>query len=241
MLHHFNRIVSNSRGIRLVGTYKQAVAGTNGDTTISLTSLANGLSSQPGSGDLIVVYFGAAGSSVLNEAPKDVSNNDYTQIATIAATDTYGTALAAYYLFAGAAETSLLWKNTTESGSNAGAIYVSVWRNVDPVTPMDVTRTTATGINSVLANPPSITPATSGAIIIAGGAGGHNSGVQTFSSSDLTGFESIGSDDTNDFTLGVGYHEWTSGAYDAAAFTFSASDNTNFSNAAITIALRPET
>jgi hypothetical protein len=126
------------------------------------------------------------------------------------------------------------------SSSDAGAVAVQVWRGVDAVTPLDVTSTTATTTNSVLCDPPAITPITNGAIIISGGAGAHNEGADgTFSSSDLTDFRTVGSNDTNDVTIGLGYKIWTSGEFDPAQFTFSEADSTSFSSASVTLALRP--
>jgi hypothetical protein len=71
-------------------------------------------------------------------------------------------------------DTSITLTGGTLSADDAGAVVVQVWRGVDPTTPFDVTQTTATGTNSVLCDPPAITPVTPGAVIVSGGAGGHN-------------------------------------------------------------------
>jgi len=116
-----------------------------------------------------------------------------------------------------------------------------VFRGVDPTTPMDVTLTTATGGNSVLANPPSITPVTAGAWIACFGFGAHTDGTDTYTSAgDLTLFTSSGGNTTNDGTAGAGYKDdWVSGSFDPGAWTFSGTDSTSFSWCAVTVALRP--
>jgi hypothetical protein len=118
------------------------------------------------------------------------------------------------------------------------AVYV--FRGVDQTTPLDVAVVTATNSN-VTANPPAITPASPGAFIVCIGATGHNqAGAQTFTSSDLQGFLTVGSEDTTSSSLGVGHkNDWTSGEFNAAGLTFSGSANALSSWAALSIALRP--
>jgi hypothetical protein len=128
----------------------------------------------------------------------------------------------------------------TGNTADAGTMAVYVFRGVDQTTPLDVAVQQSTSQNSALANPPSIAPTTTGAFIVCIGAAGHSGGVDTFTSSDLTGFLTIGSNGSNDSTLGIGHKDdWTSGAFDAAAFGFTQADATSFSWAATSIALRP--
>jgi hypothetical protein len=131
----------------------------------------------------------------------------------------------------------------TGSTSDPGVTALYVFRGVDPVTPLDVSVVTATGTNSGLANPPAITPITSGAFIVALGAGhlsGNIGNPANFSSSDLTDFFQEYHPETNDITLGIGHKpDWVSGSFNPAAFTNSLSDSTSYSWAAMTIALRP--
>ncbi len=226
---------AGNAGIIYVGGRTQAVTASTTDQTISLTSLSGGVASAPATGDLVIAYLGVGSTAF---SARTISG--YTRTVSISADDTFDTYLGVYYKFMGATpDTSLVITGGTASASNAGAIAVEVWRNVDSILPFDVTTTTATGINSVLCNPPAITPVTPGAIIVAGGAGAHNQSTATFSSSDLTAFLSSGGNSTNDVTIGLGYKVWESGAFDPAAFTFSGSDSTNFSWAAATLALYP--
>ena len=122
------------------------------------------------------------------------------------------------------------------------ALAVLVFSGVNASTPIDVTTTTATGINGMTPNPPAITPVTAGAKIISMGAAAHGSGsTVTFTSPDLSGFLSAYSADNNECTLGVGYKDWTSGAFDPGAFSLVGAgfDDPNWSWAALTLALRP--
>jgi hypothetical protein len=101
---------------------------------------------------------------------------------------------------------------------------------------------TATGINSRLANPGSITPTTTGAVVyVVGAAAGGTGGTFTDSNS-LTAWLAGNSVDTNDAMMGAGYYTgWTSGAYNPNAFTGGGTDTTSDSWAAVCVALRPVT
>lgn len=222
-------------GIRYVGGYVQGFVGTTSNVTISLTSLTGGLASAPAAGDLVIVYFGTC--SIVD---RDLVVGGYIEVADLYVNDGVDTNLAAAYKFMGGTpDTSFTLTGGTRSSTDAGTVAVQVWRGVNATTPLDVAATTATGLNTVLCNPPAITPVTSGAVIVAGGAGGHVDGIQTYSSSDLTGFRSVGSDDSNDVTIGLGYKVWTSGAFDPAQFTRGGADSVSYSWAAVTLALRP--
>lgn len=222
--------------IEYVGGYTTGFVGQTTDITITFGgNLTGGLAASASAGDLVVVYFGT-GSTV----DRDLVVSGYTEVAEIYANDTVDTNLVVAYKFMGPVpDTTFVLTGGTLDTLDAGAVAVQVWRNVNPTTPMDVTGTTATGTNSVLCNPPAITPTTAGAYIVAGGAGGHNAGAQTFSSSDLDGFISSGGNATNDATIGLGYKKWTTGSFNPAAFTFSGTSSTSYSWAAVTLALRP--
>lgn len=228
--------------IQYVGGLTSGFEGTLGDISVSLSgTLSGGLAPSPSVGDLVIVYF-AIGSTVdRNLAITTPLSTAYSEVVELYANDTYDTnLLVAYRQLTGGLSldvTGFDIDRGTDSTSDAGAVAVQVWRNVDG---FDVTQTTATGTDSVLCNPPAITPITTGAVVVSGGAGAHSAGTRTFSSSDLTGFLTAGGDDLNDVTIGLGYKEWTPGAFDPAQFTFSGNDSTSFSWAAVTLALRPK-
>lgn len=221
--------------IQYVGGYVQGFSGQTTDRIITLTSLTGGLASAPAGGDIVIVYFGTG--SVVD---RNLVVSGYTEIAELYRGDTYDTNLVAAYKFMGSnPDTSFTLTGGTLNIDDAGAIAVQVWRGVDETTPLDVTRTTDTGIDTVLCDPPAITPITSGAIIVAGGAGAHAGGTQTYSSPDLSGFISVGGNDVVDVTIGLGYTIWTSGTFDFAPFTFSGTDTVASTWASVTLALRP--
>lgn len=224
--------------IQYVGGRTAGSIGTTINITISLSgTLTGGLASAPAAGDLVIVYFGTG-----SNTDRDLVVSGYTEITELYANDSYDTNLVVAYKFMGGTpDTSFTLAGGTLSAADAGAVAVQVWRGVNATTPLDVTSTTATGSNSILCNPPAITPVTGGAIIVSGGAGGNNASADptTFSSSDLTAFMSTSRSDTYDVTIGLGYKVWTSGAFDPAQFTFSGTNSTSLSWAAVTLALRP--
>lgn len=226
-------------GIQYVGGTTAAITASISTTTnVSLTGLTGGLASAPAQNDLVIVYYGVGsnGDEVIG-----VTTSGYTEVSELFISDTYSANLSVSYKTMGATPDTQVTVSGTGSTNNAGAVAIQVWRYVDAVLPLNVASTTATGINSVLCNPPSITPTAPGAVIIAGGAGGHNAGIQTYSSSDLQNFISVGGPNTtNDVTVGMGSRAGIAGtAFDPAAFTFSAGDSPQYSWAAVTLALRP--
>jgi hypothetical protein len=239
----FQRLLGVGSAIQYVGGRTVAFEGTTSNVTVSLSgTLTGGSNTSPSVGDFVIVYFGT-GSTADRNLVIGSASIPYTEVTELHANSTFDTNLAvAYRRLTGASFDTIFLTFTggSLSTNDAGAAIVQVWRGVDAVTPLDVTSTTATTTNSVLCDPPAITPITRGAIIISGGAGAHNEGGgQTFSSSDLTGFTSVGQGDTNDVTIGVGYKIWIFGSFDPAQFTFSETDSTSFSSASVTLALRP--
>lgn len=236
MLTHMLRAATGDpKPILYVGSYTQGFQGTASNITVSLTSLTGGLASQPDAGDFVLIYYGTGSTS-----DRNLVVAGYTEIVELYSNDRKDTNLAVAYKFMGSTpDTSLTLTGGTLSSSDGGAVYVSVWRNVDTLFPFDVTTTTATGINSGLCNPPAITPVTKGSYVVSGGASGNNSNG-TFSGA-LSDFRSVFNSDTNGVTIGGGYRIWTSGAIDPAAFSFigGSGDSTNWSWAAVTVALRP--
>jgi hypothetical protein len=223
-------------GIQYVGGHAEGFAGTTSNVTIFIDDLLGGLASAPAAGDLVIVYFGT-GSSV----DRNLVVADYTEIVELYANDIYDANLVVAYKFMGGTpDFSFVLTGGTLNTSDAGAVAVQVWRGVDPATPFDVTQTTATGIDTVRCDPPAITPTTSGAVIVSGGAGAHTRGAPgTYSSSDLTSFISAAGNASVDAVVGLGYHVWTSGSFNPAQFTFAQSDSSLHSWAAVTLALRP--
>lgn len=225
--------------LTFVGSTTAGITGSSStDTNVSLTSLTGGVASAPVENDLVIVYYGMCS---FFDRSIGVTTAGYTEVAELFANDVAGTNLSVNYKLMGATPDTQVTVSATGSNGDSGAVAIHVWRNVNLSSPLDVTSTTATGTNSVLCNPPAITPVTTGAVIVSGGAGGHQNGVRTYSSSDLSNFATIGGpNNTNDVTVGVGSATWTSGAFDPAQFTFSGTDAGINSWAAVTMALRPK-
>lgn len=226
---------ADAGNIQYVGGRNFSSAGTTGDITVSLSgTLSGGLGNAPSVGDLVIVYFGTG-----STADRDLVVSGYTEVAELFSNDTYDTNLVVAYKIYTLGDFNVTITGGTGSISDAGVGAIQVWRGVDAVTPLDVTLTTATGTNSVLCNPPAITPTSRGAVIVSGGVGAHIDGAQTYSSSDLTGFITTGRGDDYDATIGLGYYVWTSGSFNPAQFTFSGTNSVTYSWAAVTLALRP--
>lgn len=226
-------------GIQYVGGTTAQITGSTATTTnVSLTGLTEGLASAPVTGDFVVVYYGV-GSTVARTL--SISTIGYATVVNTFVNDTYDANLLAAYKVMGAVPDTQVTVSATGATADSGAVAVQVWRYVDPYLPISTASTIATGTNSVLCDPPAITPATAGAMIIAGGSGGHARGVATYSSSDLRNFITVGGpDNTNDVTVGMGSRAGVSGtAFNPAAFTFSAADSAQYSWVAATLALRP--
>ncbi|MGD9506929.1 MAG: hypothetical protein AB7O95_01870 [Geminicoccaceae bacterium] len=236
MLAHKLRRVRTSGPLTYVGGYATSWLGQTTDKVVSLTSLTGGTDSAPQAGDIVIAAFARA--NQYNLAALLISG--YTEIAQDTSGDSEGElALLVAYKFMGGSPDTTITLPTTNSTAAAGAVCISVWRNANPTTPLDVAAASASGANSAIPNPPTITPATAGCVIFACGGAGHIRGTATFSSSDLTNFLTVGGNDTNDISLGLGTKtNWTSGAFDPAAFTFSASNSTAYAWTAITFVLR---
>ena len=220
----------------------QATGGTGTTSVVNISfSLSGGTDSTPQSGDIIVVVFASAGND-RDMVVQTQSSVAYTEIADLWSNDTEDTNLYVGYRISDGTDTGIRLPNGSFNTNDAYAVAIHVWRNIDQSTPLDVTSQTITQTNTSRPNPPQITTATDGAIVLAAGAGAHTGGVDTFTSSDLDNFETAGGNATNDITVGIGSHvQTTAGAFNPAAFGHTQADSTAFSAAAVTLALRPDT
>ena len=208
---------------------------TTADTTVTF-SLTGGSDSAPAEDDLVVICiaasrFGTAGVTSL-------VTTGYTSTTRLTAEDAQDSASQVHYKFMGGTpdtEVVITRSGATDSGQ---AYTIHVFRGADLTTPLDVTTTTATGIDTGRPNPASITPSTAGTWIYIGTGGAAATGV-AFTYGDFTAVLSTVCDETaNDAVVGSGYFAWTSGAYDPAAST-TGSTSVNSSWTATTMAFRP--
>lgn len=164
----------------------------------------------------------------------------YSEQADLYSDDTLDTNLGVYLKKQGASvDTSI-----TVSGLSASALYayrVLVYRGVDTTTQIDVATTTATGINSDLANASSITPVTSGAKIVAFMAAAQQSSTAWTAPSNLNNFtqQTDGAGAAPFGRIASGDADWTSGAFDPNAVG-GGNNHSAESWAAATLALRPQ-
>jgi hypothetical protein len=228
--------------IEFVGGNTAGKAGaTSGDTTIALNaSLTGGIASAVSAGDLVIAAFSTGSAADRTLAITD-GTNAYTLIGSeLYFNDTEDVNLRVAYKFMGATPDAATTFGPTGNAADAGAMAVYVFRGVDPGAAISTLFISASGGDSLLANPPAITPSIAGTYIVCVGAAALE-GVGTFSSSDLTDFRSqAGTDDTNDTTLGIGHKpDWTSGEFNPAAWTHGVTDNAAYSWAAMSILLPP--
>jgi len=219
-----------------VGGKTLAIAGTTSDTTISLTDLTGGLASAPAENDLVLVGFGIG--TTVGDLDVLMTTSGYTEIADIFGDDDNDTNFAVFRKFMTATPDTDVTVGPTGSVARAGGVVIRVWRGVNQTTPMDVAATTATGANTGRPTPAAITPTTSGTVIDVFGAAASDTGAAAFTTSDLSNFISVWSDDSVDVVVGAGNFDWTSGTFTPAQWGGSTTAVAD-SWAAVTIALRP--
>lgn len=223
--------------ISFVGGFSQAFTGTTSNTTVSLTGLTGGSGSAPIAGDLVIVTFNVCNAG--SNPPLSIITSGYT-----VATDTWqngalkdDSLLVAYKLMTSTPDTDVIVSGTNSTG-NPGVVLVQVWRGVDSTTPMDVTPVLATGFFSSALDPGAITPVTAGAkIIVAGSAATTNTGT-TLTATGLSNTVSNQFVASNTVAAAMGAIDWTSGAYDPAAWSGGGSV-VGETWLALTMALRP--
>lgn len=224
----------SASGLTLVGTASGTGTGTSYSVDLSSISIQQG--------DIVVVSTGFGGSVGSGTSCSGNNSGAYTGAGAQAfANDTRDTYYRMFYAVQGASPDTSLTIGRGSYSSFGGAAAVQVWRGVDTSTPLDVTGTPSTTTNGSRGDPPSVTPTTSGAVVIAGGAGTQvDTGGSAFTvpsgMSNGVSVISVGSS----YTVGVWIASaaWTSGAYNPPAWT-DGQTNTSSSAAAQTIALKP--
>lgn len=233
----FRRLASAGGSITFVGGKTMDIPDSSGtNTTVSLTDLTGGLAAAPAENDFVLVAYanGSAGDDNLS-----VVTAGYTEIAEPWGNDTDDVNLSVSRKhMSGSPDTEVVVGPTGFAG-RPGVVIVHVYRGVNLTTPMDVTATTATGIDGSAVNPPSITPVTSGAKIVVAGAQAFDGTMTAFSATDLDNFRQEEHNASAQFVRGgMGSKDWTSGAYDPPAWT-GGTTNAAAAWAAVTVALRP--
>lgn len=234
-------------GIQFVGSASATkTAAVSGNSTLAISSgLSGGISSGAQNGDFVIAAF-AVGSNTDRTLSITDGTNSYTLIGSELyrsnASGGEDVNLRVGYKFI-TSDTNVTF-GPTQSTSDPGVVAVYVFRGVNAGTPIDATTTTATA-DGYDANPPSITPVTAGAFIVAVGATNFQDVATVFNNpSDLTSFvtvSSAGTGGTKSVTIGVGQkNNWVSGSFNPNAMILpSGSDARYATYAAMSIALRP--
>lgn len=213
--------------------------GTGASYNVSLTSLSGGIASAPAEGDLVIVNTGFTQTSDGN--PGVTSPSDFTEEADLWQTDTRGANQAVAWKVMGSTPDTSITVTGPNNSAYGGATVVHVWRGVDTTTPMDVTRVTAQSNNASRADPGSITPSTTNAVVIGCGLGtGATSQTTMTMPSNATGNHISYKHDgtTGDCVAGICSYDWSSGAYNMNAWT-GGTTSTSDAWCAVTLALRP--
>lgn len=195
--------------------------------------------------DLVIVAIGTADNDNVDEdvGPNLVGTYGYTEVADLFSNDTTDSNLGVFWKVMGASPDTSYTLDSIGGNDASNAAVCMVFRGVDTGTPMDVTPATDSNINTMHPNPPSINHNNPSGVwtVIAGVAGhGINSGTFTFPTGYTTDAVERTHNDTSDATTGMGYRSsGVSDPEDPGVMTHSGTDSTNYSWAAVTIALRP--
>lgn len=246
MLHHRLRRVRQARPqfVGGVAAVANATATTpDGAISASLTALTGGIAAAAAEGDVVLVAIAARTASGSANTTA-MTTTGYTALASLYAQDAGRTVLSVFWKRLGASPDATVAGYTSLDGDYR-VMAVQVWRGISAATPFDVTTATATAINAGVPDPPSITPATPGAIIVAvgaaaGAATGGNYVVALTAPAGMDrlvgGLSVAGADGY--MAAGLAAYNWVGGAYDPAAFGGGNASSYN-SWAAVTLALRP--
>src|SRR5688572_1734450 len=111
-----------------------------------------------------------------------VSPTDYAEVADLFADDDLDVQLGVFRKFMGASVDTDVLVEGFGNMNNSGAAIAFAFRGVDTTTPMDVAATTATGIDSANANPPSINHNNPDGVwtVIVGGSAHNQAGTRTY-------------------------------------------------------------
>ena len=217
-----------------------SATGTSSSYSVDLTALTGGIDTAARSGDLVIVVTGFATNSDGN--PGISSPADYAELADLYSSDTHSANGSFNWKIMGATPDTSVTVNGSGDTTYGSSTVVHVWRGADPTTPIDVLTTTDTGTNSPRSDSPSITPVTSGAVVLTAGVGARGSSVSALT--EPTGYSnalSVGatSGSSKRSVTSIASKLWTSGAEDPAAWT-GGSLSFFDSWVAASIAIRPQ-
>ena len=220
-----------------VGGQVATLVGSTATWTITF-SLSGGTDSTPQAGDLVLVGFGAG--SVVNESMDASHPSGYTTIGTEQyQNDSNDANSILYRKFMGGTPDANVTLSGIGATSRSRMAGISVWRNVDTTTPLDVAVVENGGTNTGLpvGSSLAITPVTPGAVVVSWGFGSNPVG-SNFTSSNLSAFLAAMADASSvDGFVGMGYAPWSSGLFTPDYAGGNASNTGSWTGH--TVALRP--
>jgi len=222
----------NESFVRLI--YAQADLKSNGESsTIDLSG--QGLQEN----DLVLYSVSVARDGT--GAP-NITSSGYTNIVDqLLADDTEDALISVWYKFMGSTpDTSVISTATGDAGDSVVA-QARVYRAVNTTTPIDVTTTTNAQTNTLIPDPPSITPVTALSMAVVFGAGSYTNDFSYEAAGENPRVASSGGLETSDIAF-LSYESLraTASAFDPDEFVLATgSDNTSAAAVSVTVALRP--
>jgi len=204
------------------------------DVTLTLPSML--------ADDLVIVANGIGDNSGTDQNLVMITTG-YTEVADLFSNDNRDTNFGVFWKKMGATPDTTAQVEGFGNSAQGVAAVAMAFRGVDTTTPMDVTPTTATGIDTFNPNPPSIdhnNPSGVWTVIAVGSA--HTAtpfAYTTIPTGYDTNWTDIGADDDSNATAGIGYRTDPGDPENPGALVHSGSDAAGHSWAACTIALRP--
>ncbi len=231
MRSHFMRTMRRRQTLQLVGSLYSASGGSDVTSrVISLNgTLSGGIGSAPSADDLVIVAVGTDESS-----NTDLGATGYTELV-----DLYANAgvsqdpnLGVFYKRLTGSDLSV---TITSSSAAIMECVVFVVRGSDDTSPIDVTTVSQVAATSAKPDPPSITPVTPGAMVLAVGVGVSTNAAVALTHGGLFSLRE-GGDTYVRTAVGIASSSWSAGAVNPAAFT---GGGTLTGAASATIAIRP--
>jgi len=211
-------------------TYVGSVTGTaaNADFTLTFPEIAEN--------DIVVV--GVVWSDTADVTP-GVNTAGYTEVAELYANDNYDCNLSVSYKRMGASPDAAVSIDGNHGIGEGTAAVAYILRGVDTTTALDVAVTTATGTDTAIPDPPSITPLSSGAflVIVGGSTGVTLDNAVTPPSGFTNGVQAVIADSL-DASVVMASKTAAGGAEDPGVWTDWGTDATSSSWCAVTMALR---
>jgi hypothetical protein len=194
---------------------------------------------------VVVTYICATGSGTRTLAQCTPSGYTNAHASVITASDTNITSMAVSYKVMGATPDTSVSIPASAATTNGVAVAIEAYRGIDPAV-LDATTVTASGINGGRPDAAAITPTTAGAWIVvccgaavAAGAVFAQAATPDLSTTTNHFVSATITSTTNDANVGMGIKtDWSSGAFNPAAWLGSTTTNTGSWGAA-TLALKP--